>query len=135
MLSTVLCNANFLKGQLAFFIICNRSEAGGYQNGDDNPIYSIGGGFSWAGQIAWPCFSPRNAEFHRKHLLCDRYKDLPAINPRAKPPVLGGRPVVRRGQEVLFKALFTKNRLLFSFSLPTAHTIITVLSMYINDHK
>lgn len=45
-----------------------------------------------------------NAEFHRKHLLCDRYKDLPAINPRAKPPVLGGRPVVRRGQEVLFKA-------------------------------
>ena len=45
-LSTVLCNANFLKGQLAFFIICNRSEAGGYQNGDDNSIYSIGGGFS-----------------------------------------------------------------------------------------
>ncbi|CAL1135065.1 unnamed protein product, partial [Cladocopium goreaui] len=52
----------------------------------------------------WIFGSNLNAEFHRKHLLCDRYKDLPAINPRAKPPVLGGRPVVRRGQEVLFKA-------------------------------
>ena len=47
----------------------------------------------------------RNAEFRRNHPLCDRYKDLPAIDPRAKPPVLGGRPVVRRGQRIIFKAL------------------------------
>lgn len=45
-----------------------------------------------------------NAEFLRNHPLCDRYKDLPAIDPRAKPPVLGGRPVVRRGQRIIFKA-------------------------------
>jgi len=45
-----------------------------------------------------------NAEFRRNHPLCDRYKDLPAIDPRAKPPVLGGRPVVRRGQRIIFKA-------------------------------
>lgn len=53
------------------------------------------------------CKSPclRNAEFLRNHPLCDRYKDLPAIDPRAKPPVLGGRPVVRRGQRIIFKAL------------------------------
>lgn len=49
-------------------------------------------------------FLLRNAEFRRNHPFCDRYEDLPAIHPRAKVPQLGSRPVVRRGQKVLFQA-------------------------------
>ncbi|CAK9029709.1 unnamed protein product [Durusdinium trenchii] len=37
-------------------------------------------------------------DFRSKHKLCDRYKDLPPVDPRATPPRLNGRPVVRRGQ-------------------------------------
>ena len=40
----------------------------------------------------------------KKHPLCGLYRDLPPLNPKATPPRLGGRAVVRRGQTFAVQA-------------------------------